>query len=323
MIGTILFILIGLPLLCIALAVRSLIKREWSGLRKALYFPIVGEPRLHHAAQRQRMLQRLNAIEVKLTTEDERVVHGVWIDAAPQLSDGTVVTPPVALLLHANAMVLDDMVDWAQFYLSAGASVFLVTFWGFPDPNDDVYDDVMPSMGQQELGVDSLLLGASTEVRCPTESSMCLDAEAALRHIQQVHDVPLERTLVHGLSIGGGIALSLGVQHPGLKVTFDQGFASLFEVSVHVGAGLFDQLVVPRVHRRIRGGVKLLKPMLLRAAAWVLVRMLFKVQPAEGTGHLIAPDRMDNLRKAAKLKGDLFAIFSEHDEMMPHSISSR
>ena len=43
---------------------------------------------------------------------------------------------PAALLLHANAMVLDDMSDWAQYYLSLGVSVLIVTFWGYPDPGN-------------------------------------------------------------------------------------------------------------------------------------------------------------------------------------------
>ena len=51
--------------------------------------------------------------------------------------------------------------------------------------------------------------------------------------------------LAHGLSIGGACAASLGVQHTGLRVTFDQAFASLAEVSLHVGRGLYDQLLVP------------------------------------------------------------------------------
>lgn len=48
---------------------------------------------------------------------------------------------PAALLLHANAMVLDDMSDWAQYYLSLGVSVLIVTFWGYPDPEEAQQSD--------------------------------------------------------------------------------------------------------------------------------------------------------------------------------------
>jgi len=133
--------------------------------------------------------------------------------------------------------------------------------------------------------------------------------------------VATDRTLAHGLSIGGGVAASLGVQHPGLRVTFDQTFASLHEVSVHVGAGLYDQLILPRAPRRCHMVARCLQPVILRLAAFVLVRMLFKT--GRRTKYLCEQDRMDNLRKASTIKGDVFAIWSEHDEMMPPSIATR
>ena len=68
----------------------------------------------HLSPATQRLLKRLGGEEVALTTSDDRVVHCVW--AAPK--SGARAGPhdggPVALLLHANAMVLDDMSDWAQ-----------------------------------------------------------------------------------------------------------------------------------------------------------------------------------------------------------------
>ena len=83
------------------------------------------------------------------------------------------------------------------------------------------------------------------------ERGMYLDAEAALRFIQQVRRAPIESTLVHGLSIGGACAASLGVQHPGLRVTMDQSFASLSEVSLQVGRGLYEQLLVSRAPQSV------------------------------------------------------------------------
>ena len=35
------------------------------------------------------------------------------------------------------------MSDWAQYYLSLGASVLLLTFWGYPDPEED-YTELAP-----------------------------------------------------------------------------------------------------------------------------------------------------------------------------------
>jgi len=75
--------------------------------------------------------------------------------------------------------VLDDMADYAYFYLSLGCSVMLLTFWGYPDPNEDLTER------HASAERDSLLGNEETE-RCPSERGMYLDAEAALRYVQQV-----------------------------------------------------------------------------------------------------------------------------------------
>ena len=386
--GIFLWLLVGAcatPGAAILYAIRWLIKQEWPQLRKALYFPLAGSARWEHRTQRERLLRRFGGTELLLRTEDGRNVHCVWIGhhgsastataaqggahASPTLSGAaagaggsgmtSLGTPPpcetpVVLLLHANAMVLDDMADWAHFYLSQGASVLLLTFWGYPDPSED------GDMPGEEDAADMLFggggrgaaEGSAAAGLCPTERSMYLDAEAALRYIQQSRRVPIENTLAHGLSIGGACAASLGYAHPGLRVTLDQTFASLHEVSLHVGAGLYDQLALSRAPRRFQPLVRCAKPLLLRLAACILLRMLFKrdAPPPPSTnqhggasagaapmppagrgkrrGSSAAPpcselDRFDNLRKASLMKGDLYAICSEHDEMMPQSVSTR
>ena len=324
------WLIVLVPLvLCLYLPFRYLVRQEWPKLRRAIYFPIAGQARWEHKTQRVRLLRRLNGVEILLHTADEREVHAVWLDPPgtardaanggqpPESPDAPCPTPAV-LCLHANAMVLDDMVDWAHFYLQRGVAVMLITFWGYPDPSEP--DD------EPQGTPDSLLLDDPL-CRCPTEETMYHDAEAALRYMTQVRRVTLDRALVHGLSIGGGVAASLGVRHPGLRVTLDQTFASLWEVSIHVGAGLYDQLLLPRSPRRLHPLVRCLQPCLLRLAAFVLLRMLFKIDGTSSSPssskQLCEQDRMDNLRKAAAMKGDLFAIFAEHDEMMDRSIAKR
>lgn len=203
MLGTLLLCLLLLLSACVIVPVRYLLGQEWPRLRRALYFPIAGQSRMHHDIQRERLLNRLGGVSVALQTEDGRTVHCVWIEsrgsstansprAAADLAGGEGVTAPaaqkpldekpVALLLHANAMVLDDMVDWAYFYLCHDVSVLLVTFWGYPDPEEDEVPDPQPTSDS------SLLLGSAPDnFRCPTERSMYLDAEAALRYLQQVN----------------------------------------------------------------------------------------------------------------------------------------
>ena len=175
-------------------------------MRRALYFPIAGQPRWEHHTQRQRLLSRFGGQQLKVRTADDRDVHCVWIEcrddehgASPPgapLDDAC--ATPVALCLHANAMVLDDMVDWAQFYLAHGVSVMLVTFWGYPDPDEPIEpEELSPS----HVGLDSpreLLIGNGESVRCPSEQTMYLDAEAALRWVNEHRAVPIDRILAHG-----------------------------------------------------------------------------------------------------------------------------
>jgi hypothetical protein len=177
-----LFLFVVLPSLACGYLFRYLTSQEWPRLRQALYFPIAGQSRWEHRTQRLRLLQRLGGVEVTVHTADDRDVHCVWIPR-PRLPPGAVVdddepvTTPVVLCLHANAMVLDDMIDWAQFYLVRGVSVMLVTFWGYPDP-DEPDDEPMQAADA------SLLAGPA--LRCPSEQTMYHDAEAALRYINEV-----------------------------------------------------------------------------------------------------------------------------------------
>ena len=332
------YALLSLCMLCCCAPLRYLLSHEWPRLRQMLYFPLSGQMRWEHRTQRQRTLKRLGGIELALQTADDRTVHAVWVPApgheagAPAVS-GPVSAPtgsgggggngasgggggrasgespafggPVALLLHANAMVLDDMSDWAQYYLSLGVSVLVVTFWGYPDPEED-YTAVGPD--GQPLGADGRY--------CPSELSLYLDAEAALKYVMQTRRTPRERILVHGLSMGGAAASALAVHHPGLKVTVDQTFSSIQEVSANVGRTLFDQLVTPRVYRQLRPLVRFLAPCLLFFATRLVVRMLFKGGRRHGPSPM-RTDRLDNLAKAARIQGDYFIIYAKHDEMMP------
>eukprot|EP00965_Chrysotila_dentata_P244187 6205820-Pleurochrysis_carterae.AAC.2 len=156
---------VGAPVLCLLLPLHWAMRQNWPKLRQAVFFPLAGTTRIDHAAQRMRLLRALRATEVTLTTADERTVHGIWAEPYGSLNSsgqsacrmdanngvsgasfggggaggvgscaggggGGDEGPPVVILLHANAMVLDDMSDWAQFYLSRGFSVLAITFAG-------------------------------------------------------------------------------------------------------------------------------------------------------------------------------------------------
>jgi len=64
-----------------------------------------------------------------------------------------------------------------------------------------------------------------------TELSSYFDASAA---VQKMLDkgIPANRLLVHGLSIGGGLASAAATMHPGVLCTVDQTFTSAAEVLI-------------------------------------------------------------------------------------------
>ena len=342
------------PLLCVGLPLRYLLRNEWPRLRQMLFFPLAGQMRPGQNIQRARLLRRLNGVEVSLPTADGRVVHCVWAPGDAADRDGG----PAVLLLHANAMVLDDMADWAAYYLNLGAGVLLLTYWGYPDPAEDF--TARDAYTGEPLAADGR--------HCPDELSVYLDAEAALGFV--LERSPVERTLVHGVSMGGGAASALGVRHPGLKVTVDQTFSTLHDVAINVGRGIYDQLV-PKAPRSLHGALRCAKPALLWVACWLLLRMTFKTgRRKRGGGHAevtttggaagsgggggdsppvgqastasasegdalvvrgsgsgggpssdecCALDRLDNVAKAAAITGDYFVFYAEDDEMMmPH-----
>jgi dienelactone hydrolase len=280
---------------------------------------------------------------VTLRTDDERTVHAVWVEhpssraregsargAAFEPESAPACETPAVLLLHANAMVLDDMAEWANYYLGLGCSVLMVTFWSYPDPTEEYEEEeaspTMPEGGSGDQPMASLL-NAHAEQRehgpkMPTETSVDLDGEAALKFVLQTRRVPVERVLAHGLSMGGACAASLGIRHPGLRVTFDQVFASLAEVSLHFGHGIYEGNVLPRAPRSCHRLLRLLQPAIMRAAVFVFVRMVFKMDERHARHHCKL-DRMDNVAKAGRIQGDLFAIFAEHDEMMPPTVAQR
>ena len=72
-----------------------------------------------------RLLRQLNGVEVSLPPAAGPVVHCVW--APGGAADATAGGDRCCC---ANAMVLDDMADWAAYYLNLGAGVLLLTYWG-------------------------------------------------------------------------------------------------------------------------------------------------------------------------------------------------
>jgi hypothetical protein len=108
-------------------------------------------------------------------------IHGWWIPApAPEA--------PVWLFLHGNGSTIGDEVKRPFWLHSLGFSTLMIDYRGY----------------------------GRSPGKFPTESSVYEDVEAAWNYLTQDRKIPPEQIFVYGHSLGGAIAINLGLQHPEL-----------------------------------------------------------------------------------------------------------
>lgn len=104
-------------------------------------------------------------------------VHGWWIPAEDK-------SAPAVLYLHGNGSNIGDLAERALLLHRLGCSVFLIDYRGY---------------------------GLSSGP-FPNEQQVYEDAAAAFQYLKQVQQVPNERLILYGRSIGGAIAINLASQ---------------------------------------------------------------------------------------------------------------
>jgi len=311
---------VGVPLgLGIWGLVQRVIGQDWPQLRNMFFFPLGGTQRSHHAVQRQRVLRRLNGKQLVLTTADQREVSAVW--AQPAEPPGT---PAGVMLIGANAMVLDDLLEYAEFYLHRlRLPVLLLNLWGYPDPA------VRPGAGRpQALADPGSPQGAAPPPPCPTELTAYQDGEAALAHMAAERGIPFEGILIHGVSIGAAVAAAVAANHPGVRVTMDQPFCTLKEVTrnmaLQVVRGVFaKKLAGRRAACLLPAAQACAAPPVASAVAFLLVRMCFKAGQGGPDAGCARTDMFDNVAKARRIQGALYVIMAEEDDMMHPDVARR
>jgi pimeloyl-ACP methyl ester carboxylesterase len=127
--------------------------------------------------------------ESVILTSDGIPIHGWWLPH-PAVNGDTAATPaqrPVVLLCHGNAGNIStaSVRERARWLHRLGFSLFVFDYRGY---------------------------GASKG--SPDESGSYRDAEAALAFLTGAKEVPLDRVLFYGHSLGGGVASWLALQHP-------------------------------------------------------------------------------------------------------------
>ena len=145
--------------------------------------------------------------DVALVTADGLRLHGWFIPAAPfkaSPKDKKPVQGPLApkglvvLFCHGNAGNISNRVHKASLLHRLGLSVFLFDYRGFGE-----------SEGR------------------PTEKGTYLDADAAYRYLTETRAIPPERIVIHGESIGNGVAIEAATRHPSRALIVESAFTSI------------------------------------------------------------------------------------------------
>lgn len=143
--------------------------------------------------------------EVELTAGDGTLLHGWWIPARPsdasedrEERDGRRGSRGAVLYFHGNAGHLAGRADIARRWAERGLDVLLFDYRGYG------------------------LSGGS-----PSESGLYADARAAYRHLRGERDVPAQRILLHGHSLGAAVAVELASGRPAAGLIVSAGFATL------------------------------------------------------------------------------------------------
>lgn len=300
--------------------IHRIISRDWPKLRNMFFFPLGGTERPHHAVQRQRVIRRLNGVQLSLTTYDKREISAVW--AHPPAGDA--VTSAAVMLLGANAMVLDDLLDYAEWYLHRlRLPVLIVNLWSYPDPVVRAKPPV--SGGEEDPLVDEEAMGDGT---CPSELSTYQDGEAAFAHMQQERGIPADGVLIHGVSIGAAVAAAVAANHPGVRVTMDQPFCTLKEVTRNMTLKVVRGVLARKLNGRRWACMQPVAmgccaPPLARTLSFLLVRMCFKRGEGGDAAGCLATDMYDNVNKARRIRGNMFIFSAEDDDMMHPDVPRR
>lgn len=153
--------------------------------------------------------------------------------------------------------------------------VLIINLWGYPDPLNPAAQPQQVAVAAADGGVDesaplqppsasadAAVLAAAAILSgdtgsdgpslCPTELTAYLDAEAAYAYLSHDRQLPAESILVHGVSIGGAIGASVALNHPGVRLTLDQPFCTLKEVTRHMTHGVVEGVVSRYLQARAR-----------------------------------------------------------------------
>ena len=116
------------------------------------------------------------------------------------------------LYSHGNAVDLGDIRQLMENYRSQGFSVFSYDYHGY-----------------------------GTSDGRPSTKNVYLDADAALRYLTEQKQIPPQRIIIHGRSLGGGPALYLAHKSNVAGLIVESAFVTAYRVMTHIPLFPFDK----------------------------------------------------------------------------------
>lgn len=129
--------------------------------------------------------------DVRLTTSDGIRLHGWYLPA----KQSDVIT---LLFFHGNAGNISHRLDSLDLFRQLGVAVLIIDYRGYGQSKGD-----------------------------PSEEGLYRDAEAAWRYLADERDVPPQRIVASGRSLGAAVAARVAAEHPVGGLIVESGFTSV------------------------------------------------------------------------------------------------
>jgi pimeloyl-ACP methyl ester carboxylesterase len=131
---------------------------------------------------------------LRIESPSGRVVHAIYAPAPPD--------SPTIVHFHGNGEALDHLVHLSMSFQAAGVGFFAVEYPGYGLSRD----------GQV------------------SEASIYEDADAALVHLRDALNVPKERIVIEGQSLGTGVAVEMAQRGHGSRLVLISPFTSMVDM---------------------------------------------------------------------------------------------
>ncbi|MEO0476477.1 MAG: alpha/beta hydrolase [Planctomycetota bacterium] len=160
------------------------------------------------AGQPSQSLPTADTEVIEFSTEEGTTVS--WFVPAPGASNKPDEPRPLAAFFHGNAELIDHQTGIIDLYHGLGIHVLLVEYRGYG------HSDGTPS--QEHIVTDSV---------------------AVMRDILKREDVDADKIVLHGRSIGGGLAAQVALQTDPAVLIVESTFASVSGMALRYGAPPF------------------------------------------------------------------------------------